>query len=189
LTNWELVKDVFLFQCSIGCRHSDIQNFKVNHFNFGGKKGTFNWVQEKTDKRVTVPINPISNEIFRKYSKGKSLTQNLFPTLSNQKFNKSLKLLFKDLKFNRPVTRPMKIGSKVVGKDDKFLWELISSHSGRKTFIKNMIDLGSMDYITIMRMTGHKTFKEFEKYVSVSARDYDKGLNTINNLFESNFTV
>ena len=175
LTNWELVKDIFLFQCSIGCRYSDILQFKVNHFDFGGEKGTFSWVQQKTDKRVSVPINPISNDIYRKYSKGKSLTQNLFPKLSNQKFNKSLKLLLKDLKFNRLVSKPKKIGSKVVNEDNKFLWEMISSHSGRKTFIKNMIDLGNMDYMTIMSMTGHKTIREFQKYVSVSPHDLDKG--------------
>ena len=175
LTNWELVKDVFLFQCSIGCRYSDILHFKVNHFDFGGDKGTFSWVQQKTDKRVSVPINPISSEIYKKYSRGKSLSQNLFPKLSNQKFNKSLKLLLKDLKFNRLVSKPKKIGSKVVDEDNKFLWEMISSHSGRKTFIKNMIDLGSMDYMTIMSMTGHKTIREFQKYVSVSPHDLDKG--------------
>jgi integrase len=175
ITNWELVKDIFLFQCSIGCRYSDILHFKVNHFDFGGNKGTFSWVQQKTDKRVSVPINPISDDIYRKYSRGKSLTQNLFPKLSNQKFNKSLKLILKDLKFNRLVSKPKKIGSKVVEDDNKFLWEMISSHSGRKTFIKNMIDLGSMDYMTIMSMTGHKTIREFQKYVSVSPHDLDKG--------------
>lgn len=175
LTNWELVKDIFLFQCSIGCRYSDILQFKVNHFDFAGDKGTFSWVQQKTDKRVSVPINPISNDIYRKYSRGKLITQNLFPKLSNQKFNKSLKFLLKDLKFNRMVSKPKKIGSKVVDDDNKFLWEMISSHSGRKTFIKNMIDLGNMDYMTIMSMTGHKTIKEFQKYVSVSPHDLDKG--------------
>jgi integrase len=175
ITNWELVKDIFLFQCSIGCRYSDILHFKVNHFDFGGNRGTFSWVQQKTDKRVSVPINPISDDIYRKYSRGKSLTQNLFPKLSNQKFNKSLKLILKDLKFNRLVSKPKKIGSKVVEDDNKFLWEMISSHSGRKTFIKNMIDLGSMDYMTIMSMTGHKTIREFQKYVSVSPHDLDKG--------------
>jgi len=175
ITNWEMVKDVFLFQCSIGCRYSDILHFKVNHFDFGGDKGTFSWIQQKTNKRVSVPINPISGEIYKKYSRGKSLTQNLFPKLSNQKFNKSLKLLLKDLKFNRLVSKPKKIGSKVVEDDNKFLWEMISSHCGRKTFIKNMIDLGSMDYMTIMSMTGHKTIREFQKYVSVSPHDLDKG--------------
>lgn len=175
LTNWELVKDIFLFQCSIGCRYSDILHFKVNHFNFDKELGVFSWIQEKTDKRVNVSENDISRSIFIKYSRGKSLSQNLFPKLSIQKFNKSLKLLLKDFKFNRLVSYPKKIGSNVVDTEDRFLWELISSHSGRRTFIKNMIDLGTMDYKTIMSMSGHQTFSEFEKYISVSPQDLRKG--------------
>jgi integrase len=186
ITNWELVKDIFLFQCSIGCRYSDILHFKVNHFDFGGEDGRFSWVQQKTNKRVSVPVNPISSEIYRKYSRGKSLIQNLFPTLSNQKFNKSLKLLMKDLQFNRQVSRPKQIGSSVVEKDYKFLWELISSHSGRKTFVKNLIDLGTMDYKTIMKLTGHKTFREFEKYVSVTDNDMYKGKQLYNKIMKVN---
>ena len=175
LTNWELVKDIFLFQCSIGCRYSDILHFKVNHFNFDKNLGVFSWIQEKTDKRVNVSENDISRSIFVKYSRGKSLSQNLFPKLSIQNFNNTLKLLLKDLKYTRLVSRPKKIGSTVVNNEDKFLWELISSHSGRRTFIKNMIDLGTMDYKTIMTMSGHKTFSEFEKYISVSPQDLKKG--------------
>jgi hypothetical protein len=41
ITNWEMVKDVFLFQCSIGCRYSDILEFRVNHFDFGVKTARF----------------------------------------------------------------------------------------------------------------------------------------------------
>jgi len=175
VTNWELVKDVFLFMCSIGCRYSDIPYFKVHHFSFEGSDSFFTWIQQKTDKRVSVPANDVSSFIFQKYSKGKSLSQNLFPPQSNQKFNKGLKLLLKDLNFNRIVTYPKKIGSKVVNDEDRFLWELISSHSGRRSYIKNMIDLGNMDYKTIMKLSGHKTMSEFEKYISVTKEDLKKG--------------
>jgi site-specific recombinase XerD len=174
-TNWELVKDTFLFLCSIGCRYSDIPSFKIHHFNFDESNSAFSWIQQKTNKRVQVPRNDISEYIFRKYSKGKSLKQNLFPSLSIQKFNKSLKFVLKELKFNRLVTYPKKIGSKVVDTNEKFLWELISSHSGRRTFIKNMIDMGTMDYHTIMKMSGHRTISQFQKYISVSPHDLSKG--------------
>jgi integrase len=177
LTNWELVKDIFLFQCSIGCRYSDIPHFKVNDFNFDRELGVFSWIQQKTDKRVNVSENDISRSVYIKYSRGKSLSQHLFPSLSTQKFNKSLKYLLKDLKFNRLVTKPKKVGSELFDTEDKYLWEVISSHSGRRTFIKNMIDLGTMDYKTIMTMSGHKTFSEFEKYISVSPKDLKKGTN------------
>jgi integrase len=176
-TNWELIKDIFLFLCSIGCRYSDISTFRIHHFNFEQENGAFSWIQNKTDKRVYVPRNDISAHIFRKYSRGKSLDQNLFPSISIQKFNKGLKLLLKELKFNRLVEYPKKIGSTVINKKGRFLWELISSHSGRRTFIKNMIDMGTMDYHTIMKMSGHSTISQFQKYISVSPHDLSKGKN------------
>lgn len=174
-TNWELVKDIFLFLCSIGCRYSDIPSFKVLHFNFQAENSAFNWIQQKTNKRVQVPRNDISEHIYRKYSRGKSLKQTLFPPLSIQKFNKSLKFVLQELKFHRLVTYPKKIGSTVVNTEEKFLYELISSHSGRRTFIKNMIDMGTMDYHTIMKMSGHRTISQFQKYISVSPHDISKG--------------
>jgi hypothetical protein len=39
-----------------------------------------------------------------------------------------------------------------------------------------MIDVGTMDYKTIMSMSGHKTMSEFEKYVSVTKNDLKKGM-------------
>ncbi len=175
ITNWELVKDIFLFQCAIGCRYSDIPFFQVKHFDFDKKTEAFTWRQQKTNSWVSVPSNSISRAVFIKYSAGKSLTQKLFPQLSNQKFNKTLKYVLKDLNFNRLVNYPKKIGSKVVNEEDRCLWELISSHSGRRTFIKNMADLGTMDTKTLMTLSGHKTYSEFEKYLSVSPRDIAKG--------------
>ena len=51
---------------------------------------------------------------------------------------------------------------------------MISSHGGRRGFVKNSIDLGKMDYRTIMKLSGHKTFSEFSKYISVTGEDVQK---------------
>jgi hypothetical protein len=138
---------------------------------FDPKTQIFSWVQQKTNKKVSVPLNDIGGFIFRKFSSGKSKTQTLFPKISQQKFNKQLKYLLKDLGFNRMITKPKTIGSKVVDTEEKPLWELISSHGGRRGFVKNSIDLGNMDYQTIMKLSGHKTFSEFSKYISVTTTD------------------
>ncbi len=171
VTNWELVKYIFLFQNSIGCRIGDIPHFKVNDMNFDKETQLISWIQQKTDKRVSVPLNDIGGFIFKKFSSGKSLTQPLFPKISQQKFNKQLKNLLKDLKFNRMISRPRRVGSELVDVEEKPLWELISSHSGRRGFVKNSIDMGEMDYQTIMKLSGHKTFSEFSKYISVTTID------------------
>ncbi len=174
ITNWELVKDLTLFSCSVGCRYSDLSHFKVNDFNFDKEREMLSWIVQKTSTENKVPLNDISREIFIKYSEGKKLTQNLFPKLSIQKYNKHLKFLLKDLRFNRLIRKPKKVGSEIVDKEEKELWRVYSSHSNRRSYIKNNIDVGTMDYKTIMRLSGHKTYSQFQKYVSVNDEDIYK---------------
>lgn len=45
-------------------------------------------------------------------------------------------------------------------------WEHISTHTARRTFATNMV-LGGVDISKIMKITGHKTEKEFRKYVKI----------------------
>ena len=139
-----MVKDIFLWLNSTGMRIGDVKTIRINNMNFDRKTQLISWTQTKTSKMVSVPLNDISGYIFTKYSRGKSLEQFLFPKVSQQKFNKQLKNLLKDLRFNRMVSKPMRVGSKVVNSEPKPLWELISSHSGRRGCIKNSIDLGRM---------------------------------------------
>jgi|TARA_B110000977_G_scaffold199146_1_gene285709 integrase len=172
VTNWELVKYIFLFQNCIGCRIGDIPYFKVSNMNFDKKSQLLSWTQQKTDKRVQVPLNDMGGFIFKKFSSGKSRSQTLFPSVSQSKFNKQLKNLCEESGFlNRLVSNPKRVGSDVINTKEKPLWELISSHGGRRGFVKNSIDLGKMDYRTIMKLSGHKTFSEFSKYISVTSQD------------------
>jgi len=175
ITNKELISDIFTFQCSIGCRWGDIHKLKVNMFLI--EKGFFVWTMEKTKHIVRVPENSISVGIFKKYSLGRSLNEFIFPKYSSQKFNKHLKEIGKELNFNRIVKREIMVGQDL-RKDstiDKFTWELLSSHSGRRSFIKNLIDLGTMDNWSIMKLSGHKSINSFQKYVSVNTEDLSKG--------------
>ena len=167
ITNWELVRFIHLWCCSVGCRFGDVSHFRVNDFTFDREKKSMEWIQQKTNKRNSVPINDISGFIFRKFSKGKNLEQPLFPQLSIQKFNKHLKLLLKELNFNRRIVKPKMRGSSMIDDEPQELFELISSHSGRHSFITNTIELGTMDYKTIMSLSGHTTTSSFLGYVSV----------------------
>lgn len=170
-----MVKYIFLFQNSIGCGIGDIPHFKVTNMNFDRESQLLSLIQQKTNKKVSVPLNDIGGFIFKKFRSGKSPSQPLFPKISQQKFNKQLKLLLKDLGFNRLISKPKMIGSKVEETEEKPLWELISSHGGRRGFVKNSIDLRNMDYQTIMNLSGHKTFSEFSKYICVTTADTLKG--------------
>ena len=173
--NLELIKDIFTFQCSVGCRWGDIHNMSVGMFKI--EKGFFVWTMSKTKDSVKVPENKISLGIFKKYSKGKNQQQFLFPKYSSQKFNQHLKDIGKELGFKRLIKRQMMVGSdyRKGTEKDVFTYELLSSHSGRRSFIKNLIDLGTMDNWSIMKLSGHKTIGSFQKYVSVTSNDIVKG--------------
>ena len=88
ITNWELVKDIFLWLNSTGMRIGDVRTIRINNMNFDRNTQLISWTQTKTSKMVSVPLNDISGYIFTKYSRGKSLEQFLFPKVSQQKFNK-----------------------------------------------------------------------------------------------------
>jgi integrase len=173
--NLELVKDIFTFQCSVGCRWGDIHNMTVGMFKI--EKGFFVWTMAKTKANVMVPENSISVGVFAKYSKGKSLKDKLFPKYSQQNFNQHLKQIGKQLSFNRLIKKEILVGGDIreETKTDKYLWELLSSHCGRRSFIKNLIDMGTMDNWSIMKLSGHKTISAFQNYVSVTKDDIKKG--------------
>jgi integrase len=69
---------------------------------------------------------------------------------------------------------------------DVFTYELLSSHSGRRSFIKNLIDMGTMDNWSIMKLSGHKTLSSFQKYVSVNKDDIKKGKDLYSKEFDVN---
>ena len=73
VTNWELVKDIFLWLNSTGMRIGDVKTIRINNMNFDRKTQLISWTQTKTSKMVSVPLNDISGYIFTKYSRGKSL--------------------------------------------------------------------------------------------------------------------
>ena len=50
-----------------------------------------------------------------------------------------------------------------------FKYELISSHTARRSFATNAV-LDGVPYHWIMQITGHKSVTSFEKYVKIGAK-------------------
>jgi len=112
------------------------------------------------------------------YSKGKTGDDYLFPkTINgnfypNQKFNQHIKEVGKLCRLLRPVSRPLHSGKKIVEgtEDKKQLFEVLSSHTGRRTFIKEGI-INKIEPYVIMSMVGHKSLRVFERYFSMNDED------------------
>jgi integrase len=64
-------------------------------------------------------------------------------------------------------------------------WKRVSSHTARRTFATNMV-LAGVDITKIMSITGHKTEKEFRKYVKIdNVMNAQKVVHDINEVFHS----
>jgi integrase len=151
------VKDVFLFSCVTGYRFSDLLQLKREHI----KQSDIRLTITKTKKPSIVPLTRISREILKKYEE-RILP---LPMISNQKFNKYIKELCELAEIKDPVEivryRGAVRDSKIYPKH-----ELISAHTGRKTFVTLSLAKGIPAEV-VMKITGHSDYKSFKRYVEV----------------------
>ena len=187
-TSYEVYKDLLVFLCSCGARFSDGINMKVGDFKHkkrsdlstleGGVEAFFIFSQKKTNYYATPRVNEVSFEIFKKYSRGKTKEDYLFPRSENgnpifdTKFNHHIKKICKTIGLKRKVT-VRKIGSKglELEKQDLELNQVISSHTGRKTFIKTLVLNSEFSTKEIMVQTGHKSEHIFHSYYRLKEDD------------------
>jgi hypothetical protein len=122
-------RDIFVFQCLIGCRVGDlIKMTKANLIN-----GAIEYIPRKTKEgrplTVRVPLNAIAQEIVERY---KNCEDNkLLPFISEQKYNVAIKRIFKAAGLKRMVTV---INPTTRDEEKRVLYEIASSHLARRTF-------------------------------------------------------
>lgn len=157
------IRDIFVFQCHTGCRVGDLISLKkVNVYD-----GVLSYVPQKTSNKradvINVPLSGVALSIVEKYQNTES--ESLLPFVSDQKYNKHLKVLFKFLGLNRPITilEPRTRTSKIVP-----LCDVISSHYARRTFVGQLYEANVKDSI-ISSMSGHaEGSKAFNRYRAVT---------------------
>ena len=167
----ESVRDLFLIGCHTGLRYSDYSILKPENI----KEGFIETTQQKTGAKIVVPIHTVVERIIKKY-KGQ-----LPKSISNQKTNDYLKELGKleDKKGKKLLPCLNEIVSKTFTKGGVKLiesyqkWELLSSHTARRSFATNEY-LAGTPTITIMAITGHKTEKAFLKYIKLTPNEHAK---------------
>jgi integrase len=120
---------------------------------------------QKTKEQVIIPTNPVILEIFDKYQQNPN---KLPKTISNQKFNDYIKEVCKLAGLTEK--------GRLTSKPDVMLWEVISSHTARRSFATNYY-LQGFPTIDLMKITGHKTETAFLKYIRVSKLETAKRLN------------
>ena len=167
-------RDIFVFQCFIGCRISDLfQMTKKNIIN-----GMIEYIPRKTKEDratiVRVPLHKTAREIIDRYSDINR--KSILPFTSQQQYNRDIKEIFRVAGLNRMVTI---LNPTTREEEQRPLWEVASSHLARRTFVGNLYKI-TPDPNIICKMSGHKEgSRAFSRY-----RDIDEEImeNLINKL-------
>lgn len=156
--NEEKLRDLFMLQCHIGQRYGDM--LRLDEAIITEKNITL--VQEKTAKKVVIPLNDDSKAILKKYD-------NKMPYIGAEYANELLKSIGKKAGIDdeQLITKQEK-GKTITVKVPKY--ELMKTHTARRTFVTASIKRGIQPSI-IMRITGHTASKTMERYNKMTADD------------------
>ena len=159
------VRDLFLIGCWTGLRFSDWNQVTKDNIKVDGKGNLrLHIKQKKTGNTVKLPLHKVVLDLLEKYN-------NKLPELiSNQKFNDYLKEIAQKAKLTSDEFKRITRGG--IERTTKYKkWEIISTHTARRSFATNLFDRGVKPYV-IMQMTGHKQEAAFYRYIRKSPEDY-----------------
>lgn len=155
------VRDVFLFCCFSGLRHSDANNLYRSDI----KDGHIEITTVKTADSLKIELNDVTQAILDKYKDVPFKDNKALPSLTNQAMNRDLKVLCKLAGICEEIRVTTYKGSE---RRDEICqkWELIGTHTGRRTFIVNALSLGIPPSI-VMKWTGHNDYKAMKPYIDI----------------------
>lgn len=159
------VRDLYCFACFTGLRFSDLKNLKVSNI-FGDH--ILLTVQKTKSTNHKIPLNKMAKSILEKYQ---GTLYEPIPKLSGQKFNSYIKECCQLVGIEQPINTTRYIGKKRVDKTQP-KYELITSHTARKTFVTNSLILG-MNERVLKNITGHNDDASFKKYLKI-AEDFKR---------------
>jgi integrase len=146
----ERQRDIFVFQCLIGCRVADLYRLTRENIINGKVEYIARKTKGKRPKTVQVPLNTISKAILDKYADFGGNT--LLPYISEQKYNVAIKEVFRIAKLTRPVTVLDTLTRESVIRP---LNEIASSHLARRCFVGNLYKQVK-DPNLVGALSGHK---------------------------------
>ncbi len=160
------VRDIYCFSVATGFRYGDLEQFSRSHIK---KDNTIRMASsDKNGKMIKMPLTPISYAIIQKYAdrykplpvtaKGK--------IISNQKLNDYIKEIGQLAGIDTPVEVAREYGTKKKIETYK-KYELLSIHTGRKTFTTLSLEKG-IPLQDVMSLTTHSSFKAVKRYINVT---------------------
>ncbi|MDR0507094.1 MAG: site-specific integrase, partial [Dysgonamonadaceae bacterium] len=152
----EEIRDVFITGCFTGLRYSDLSTLSPEHVDL--ETGNINLKQRKVHKAVVIPMIDYVPDILKKYNYD-------LPKIPSYTFNERVKELGERAKLKQKIEVVRKKGK---NREKKIFekWEMISSHTCRRSFCTNMY-LSGFPAEELMRISGHKSPAAFMRYIKV----------------------
>lgn len=170
-------RDIFIFQCHVGCRVSDLIELREDNVT---EDGFLQYIARKTRKGhpvvVRVPLSDTALEIVSRY-KGQP-DGRLLPFVDPIVYNRDIHKILKDAGMDRVI---MVQDPKTLETKPMHLWEIASSHIARRTFMMHIFKETGSERIT-SSFTGHVDgSRAFARYTDV---DDEMKLNVLKRMAE-----
>ena len=160
-------RDIFVFQCLIGCRVSDLLRLTPANIINGAVEYIATKTKGERPEVIRVPLHQRAQAILKKYE-GRCDDGRLLPFISAQKYNNAIKDILTLCGIKRLVT----VLNPTTGREEQRpINEIASSHMARRTFIGNLYKKVK-DPNLVGSLSGHKEgSKAFTRY-----RDIDEDI-------------
>ena len=158
----ETQRDIFVFQCNVGCRVGDMMRLTKRDVINGSIEYIPNKTIKENAKTVVVPLNTMAKAILDKY---KDLPgEQLLPFIASQNYNSAIKDIVKKAGITRLVTTLDPLTRKEVKRP---INEVASSHMARRTFIGNIYKKVKDQHL-VSSLTGHSdNSRAFVRYRNI----------------------
>lgn len=163
----ERIRDLFILGCLTALRYSDYST--LDSINF--RNGFIYKIQKKTGKEVIIPMHDYVKDIIKKY--GGDIPNGF----TNQYFNRSIKEICKKVGIDDKIVIRYTRGGRLI-EDVKEKWQIIGTHTARRSAATNMYLTGRMKTFEIMSITGHTTEESFFRYIKVTREDISKQISS-----------
>ncbi|MBR6415297.1 MAG: phage integrase SAM-like domain-containing protein [Bacteroidales bacterium] len=155
------VRDVFLFCCFSGLRHSDVSNLRRSDI----KGDHIEVTTVKTADSISIELNDVTGAILDKYKNVPFKDNKALPCYTNQAMNRDVKELCRLAGIDEEIRTTTYKGN--IRKDEIHpKWELVGTHTGRRTFIVTTLSLGIPPNV-VMKWTGHSDYKSMKPYIDI----------------------
>lgn len=172
----EQARDVFIFCCFSGLRHSDVYNLRRSNI----INGKIQFTTIKTTDTLIVELNDVTSSILRKYECYPTKDDKALPVAVNQRMNMYLKIIAEMAGIDTPVPQISYSGQRRI---ESFppKYSLIGTHTARRTFVTLALSQGVPTQI-VMDWTGHSSYKAMKPYIAILNDARETSMNALNNI-------